>query len=104
MLRWGTKTNIFYLCAGHYTVDYYNNFLPVLLPFIMVKLDMSLTMCGILVMVLAFVASSIQPFVGYMRYGRPASTAVASTKCMVPWASKLSNAASHMRPSAVPSF
>ncbi len=57
MLRWGTKTNIFYLCAGHYTVDYYNNFLPVLLPFIMVKLDMSLTMCGILVMVLAFVAS-----------------------------------------------
>lgn len=66
MLRWGTKTNIFYLCAGHYTVDYYNNFLPVLLPFIMVKLDMSLTMCGILVMVLAFVASSIQPFVGYI--------------------------------------
>ena len=65
MLRWGAKTNIFYLCAGHYTVDYYNNFLPVLLPFIMVKLDMSLTMCGILVMVLAFVASSIQPFVGY---------------------------------------
>lgn len=66
MLRWGTKTNIFYLCAGHYTVDYYNNFLPILLPFIMVKLDMSLTMCGILVMVLAFVASSIQPFVGYI--------------------------------------
>ena len=66
MLRWGTKTNIFYLCAGHYTVDYYNNFLPVLLPFIMVKLDMSLTMCGILVMVLAFVASSIQPFVGFI--------------------------------------
>lgn len=65
MLRWGAKTNIFYLCAGHYAVDYYNNFLPVLLPFIMVKLDMSLTMCGILVMVLAFVASSIQPFVGY---------------------------------------
>ena len=65
MLRWGAKTNIFYLCAGHYTVDYYNNFLPVLLPFIMAKLDMSLTMCGILVMVLAFVASSIQPFVGY---------------------------------------
>ena len=66
MLKWGTKTNIFYLCAGHYAVDYYNNFLPVLLPFIMVKLDMSLTMCGILVMVLAFVASSIQPFVGYI--------------------------------------
>ena len=65
MLRWGAKTNIFYLCAGHYAVDYYNNFLPVLLPFIMAKLDMSLTMCGILVMVLAFVASSIQPFVGY---------------------------------------
>ena len=65
MLRWGTRTNIFCLCAGHYTADYYNSFLPVLLPFIMAKLDMSLTMCGMLVMVLAFMASSLQPFVGF---------------------------------------
>ncbi len=65
MLRWGPKTNIFCLCAGHYTADYYNSFLPVLLPFIMAKLDMSLTMCGMLVMVLAFMASSLQPFVGF---------------------------------------
>ncbi len=66
MLRWGFRTNIFCLCAGHYTVDYYNSSLAVLLPFIMVKLDMSLTMCGMLVMVLAFMASSLQPFVGYV--------------------------------------
>jgi len=66
MLNCGTKTGIFCLSMGHFVADYYNTFLPVLLPFIMVKLDMSLTMCGVLVMVLAFMASTIQPFIGYL--------------------------------------
>lgn len=66
MTRCGTKASVFFLSMAHFVADYYNTFLPVLLPFIMVKLDMSLTMCGILVMVLAFMASSIQPFVGYL--------------------------------------
>ena len=66
MLKCGTKAGIFYLSMGHFAADFYNNFLPVLLPLIMVKLDMSLTMCGVLVMVLAFMASTIQPFVGYV--------------------------------------
>lgn len=66
MLKCGTKAGIFYLSMGHFAADFYNNFLPVLLPLIMVKLGMSLTMCGVLVMVLAFMASTIQPFVGYV--------------------------------------
>lgn len=66
MLKCGTKTGIFCLSMGHFVADYYNTFLPVLLPFVMVKLDMSLSMCGMLVMVLAFMASTIQPFVGYL--------------------------------------
>lgn len=66
MLKCGTKTGVICLSFGHFVADFYNNFLPVLLPFIMVKLDMSLTMCGMLIMVMSFTANTIQPGIGYM--------------------------------------
>lgn len=62
----GPGASIALLCSGHMLIDFYNNFLPVLLPFIMVKLDMSLTMCGLLVMVLSITANLMQPFLGYL--------------------------------------
>lgn len=62
----GSGIGIALLCAGHMMIDFYNNFLPVLLPIIMERLDMSLTMCGLLVMVLSITANLAQPFLGYM--------------------------------------
>ncbi|WP_296730693.1 MFS transporter [Anaerovibrio sp.] len=56
---------VFLLSGGHFMIDFYNNFLPVLLPIIMVKMDMSLTMCGLLVMVLSITANLLQPIFGY---------------------------------------
>ena len=65
-----TKSNraggIALICAGHGFVDFYNNFLPVLLPLLMTKLGVSLTMSGILVMVLSFSANFSQPILGYI--------------------------------------
>ena len=65
-LKCSPKTGIFLLSGGHFIVDFYNNFLPVLLPIIMVRMDMSLTMCGLLVMVLSITANLFQPFFGYL--------------------------------------
>ena len=65
-LRCGAKTGVFLLAGGHFMVDFYNNFLPVLLPVIMVKMDMSLTMCGLLVMVLSITSNLFQPIFGYL--------------------------------------
>lgn len=62
----GPKTGVFLLAGGHFMVDFYNNFLPVLLPVIMVKMDMSLTMCGLLVMVLSITSNLFQPIFGYL--------------------------------------
>lgn len=54
------------LSSGHFFSDFYANFLPVLLPLIMPKLGMSLTMSGLLVMVLSFTSNVFQPFFGYL--------------------------------------
>lgn len=59
------KAGVFALSMGHCLCDFYNNFLPALLPVIMLKLDMTLTMCGLLVMVLSITANIIQPAIGY---------------------------------------
>lgn len=65
-LKCSPKTGVFLLSGGHFIIDFYNNFLPVLLPVIMVRMDMSLTMCGLLVMVLSITANILQPFFGYV--------------------------------------
>lgn len=65
-IKCGPRTGVFLLAGGHFMIDFYNNFLPVLLPIIMVKMDMSLTMCGLLVMVLSITANLLQPIFGYI--------------------------------------
>ena len=65
MLRCDSKIGIFLLSCEHFIADFYGNFLPVLLPVIMVQLGMSLTMCGMLVMVMSLASNLIQPFLGY---------------------------------------
>lgn len=54
------------LTAGHFFSDFYANFLPALLPIIMPKLGLSLTMSGLLVMILSFTSNVLQPFFGYI--------------------------------------
>lgn len=50
------------LAAGHLLNDFYYNFLPILLPIIMPKLGLSLTMSGLLIMVYAITSNLLQPF------------------------------------------
>ncbi|BBB90613.1 MAG TPA: MFS transporter [Methylomusa anaerophila] len=57
--------NVSVLTAAHFMSDFYAVFLPPLLPFLMTKLGMSLTMSGILVMVNSVVSSVFQPVCGY---------------------------------------
>jgi len=54
------------LSFGHFLSDFYCNFLPILLPFIMPKLGLSLTLSGVLVMVFSFTSNVLQPFFGYL--------------------------------------
>lgn len=53
------------LSAGHFFNDFYCNFLPILIPILIPKLGLSLTLSGILVMVMSFSANVLQPFFGY---------------------------------------
>jgi len=63
--------NISLLGAGHFFSDFYANFLPALLPLVMTKLGMSLTLSGMLVMAYAVISSVLQPVAGYLidKYG-----------------------------------
>lgn len=63
--------NIGLLGAGHFFSDFYANFLPALLPLVMSKLGMSLTISGMLVMAYAVISSVLQPLAGYLidKYG-----------------------------------
>lgn len=54
------------LTAGHFFSDFYSNFLPVLLPIVIPKLGLSLTLSGLLIMVLSFTSNVMQPFFGYL--------------------------------------
>jgi MFS transporter, FSR family, fosmidomycin resistance protein len=54
------------LSFGHFLSDFYCNFLPILLPLIMPKLGLSLTLSGVLVMVFSFTSNVLQPFFGYL--------------------------------------
>lgn len=54
------------LSTGHMLVDFYANFLPILLPLLMVRLDLSLTMCGVLVMVASVTTNMLQPLFGHL--------------------------------------
>lgn len=58
--------NVALLSAGHFFSDFYANFLPALLPVIVVKLGLSLTLSGMLVMAYSVIASVLQPISGYI--------------------------------------
>ena len=47
------------LSTGHAMVDFYANFLPILLPLLMIKFGLSLTMCGVLVMVASVICVTL---------------------------------------------
>lgn len=53
------------LTAGHFGNDFYANFLPALLPFVLTRLDLSLTVGGLLIMVSSVASSVLQPVFGY---------------------------------------
>ncbi len=53
------------LTAGHFLCDFYSNFLPALLPLIILSLHLSWTATGVLVTVFSFSSSIVQPFCGY---------------------------------------
>jgi FSR family fosmidomycin resistance protein-like MFS transporter len=56
---------VFLLTSGHFLSDFYSNFLPALLPFVLSTLGLSLTSGGLLVMIHAFMSSVLQPIFGY---------------------------------------
>jgi len=54
------------LTAGHFLIDFYNNFLPLLIPVLIASLKISLTSAGLLVMISSFSSSLVQPGIGYL--------------------------------------
>jgi FSR family fosmidomycin resistance protein-like MFS transporter len=54
------------LTFGHMTVDIYNSFLPPLLPILVERLGLSMTMSGVLAMALGLSASAVQPLTGFL--------------------------------------
>lgn len=57
--------SLFLLTSGHFLSDFYANFLPALLPLVISKLGLSLTLSGLLVMVFSITSSMLQPICGY---------------------------------------
>ena len=81
------------LSTGHGMVDFYGNFLPILLPLLMTQFGLSLTMCGVLVMVASVTTNMLQPIFGYLMDKRNFSPllpyivpAAAAPMCMVGFA------------------
>ena len=60
------KDGTWLLSTGHFLNDFYCNFLPILLPIIMPQLGISLTVSGLLVMVLSITSNMMQPVFGYV--------------------------------------
>ncbi|MBQ5636637.1 MAG: MFS transporter, partial [Selenomonadales bacterium] len=53
------------LTVGHFFSDFYVNFLPILLPFAISQLGLSLTLSGILTMIFSVASNLLQPVCGY---------------------------------------
>ena len=54
------------LASAHLITDAYNNFLPPLMPLLIQKMNLSLTLSGLLVTIRAIASFFIQPAVGYI--------------------------------------
>ncbi len=60
-----SRFGISLLTIGHFFNDFYGNFLPVLLPLIMAKLGLTLTLSGLLIMIQSLTSNVMQPVFGY---------------------------------------
>ncbi len=71
MPRWSPRLAL--LTTGHFAIDSYSSFLSPLLPLLVEKLDLSLTMVGTLVALAAVTSSLLQPLFGVLadRLHRP---------------------------------
>lgn len=71
MVSYKSWLTIALLTTGHFFSDFYNTFLPVLLPAATINLGLSLTATGSLIMVYSFTSSILQPILGYYidKYG-----------------------------------
>ena len=65
-MRFSARVSVVLLALGHLFNDFYCNFLPVLLPIIMPRLDLSLTLSGLLVMVMSIASNMMQPVFGFL--------------------------------------
>ena len=72
-MRFSPRAAVLTLAGGHLGIDFYCNFLPVLLPIIMPKLGISLTLSGLLVMVMSITSNMMQPVFGYLMDRYPLS-------------------------------
>ena len=61
-----SRVNVALLSAGHFLNDFYCNFLPILLPVIIPQLGLSLTLSGLLIMVMSITSNLLQPVFGYI--------------------------------------
>lgn len=60
------KKYLWLTTAGHFTTDFYNGFLAPLLPIIVVKLNLSLTLAGVLLSIFSISNSLLQPISGFI--------------------------------------
>lgn len=60
-----TTFDITLLSISHIFMDFYNNFLPILIPIIIVNMNISIGLSGILAMTFALAGNVLQPFLGY---------------------------------------
>ena len=58
------KKNLFLATAGHFVNDFYNGFLAPLLPIIVIKLNISLALAGLLISIFSISNSLLQPIAG----------------------------------------
>lgn len=61
-----SRVNVALLSTGHFLNDFYCNFLPILLPVIIPQLGLSLTLSGLLIMVMSITSNLLQPVFGYI--------------------------------------
>lgn len=60
------RGKLFLITLGHFCTDSYSNFLPALLPLVIVKLSLSLTLAGLLASVYSIASSLMQTVMGYI--------------------------------------
>lgn len=60
------QKNLWLASSAHFATDFYNGFLAPLLPIIVIKLDISLTLAGLLLSIFSISNSLLQPIAGFV--------------------------------------